>query len=293
MTVKNGPLRTVVTFVAAIILLACPAFAADPLYGVVESLTTSYLNRTPFDVLGSQITLEEARKIQERFVREIGRVYGPIVGYKVALTNPAVQRRFNVSHPLRGVLLERMVLKNGARLTADFGIRPMVEGDLMVQVGSESINNAITPQEALAAIDAVIPFIELPDIVYGEGVRIDGAAIVAINTGARYGVVGDPILVAPTDEWERRLAEVKVTLLDGEGKRLAEGRGSNLLGHPLKVLLWLVDSLKAEGKGLKAGDLISLGSITRMAPVQPGLTVRGRYDGLDPGGPIEVSVSFE
>ncbi len=56
-----------------------------------------------------------------------------------------------------------MLLPSGSIVPANFGARPLFEGDLIVRVGSDAINDATTRQEVLAALDAVIPFIELPD----------------------------------------------------------------------------------------------------------------------------------
>ena len=49
----------------------------------------------------------------------------------------------------------------------------------------------------------------------------------------------------------------------------------------------------AEGKSLKKGDLLSLGTITNLIPAKAGTTIRAVYIGLDPGGPVEVSVKFK
>ncbi|NEP43107.1 MAG: hypothetical protein F6K35_29340 [Okeania sp. SIO2H7] len=184
-------------------------------------------------------------------------------------------------------------MPNGTVISPNFGSRPFSEGDLMVRVGSEEINNAKTPQEALASLDAVIPFIELPDLAYGQDVKLNAPAILAINVGARYGVVGEPILLSPTEEWEGRLKNLTLEILDGDGKVLATGKGSNLLGNPLNVVLWIKDSLLAEGKQLKKGDLLSLGTITPMMPVQPNTSIRGRYTGLKLDEAVEVFVVFE
>jgi len=72
-----------------------------------------------------------------------------------------------------------------------------------------------------------------------------------------------------------------------------EGLGSNVLGHPLNVVLWIKDSLNAEGTFLRNGDLLSLGTITKLLPPKPGTTIRARYIDLDPKGPVEISVKFE
>jgi len=63
-------------------------------------------------------------KIQEQYVQIISREYGPVIGYTAGLTNSAVQKKFGVSHPLRGTLLEKMVLKNGTAIDALFDVQP-------------------------------------------------------------------------------------------------------------------------------------------------------------------------
>ncbi|NEQ79909.1 MAG: hydratase [Moorea sp. SIO2I5] len=260
---------------------------------LVEELTTSYLNKTPARAVATQLTVEQAQALQDQFVQQLSSSLGNVIGYKAGLTNPAAQERFKVSEPIRGVLLEKMLLKSGAVVPANFGARPVYEGDLMVRVGSDEINNATTPREALAALDAVIPFMELPDLVYDPKVSLDGTTLAAINVGARLGVLGTPIPLSATPDWEERLKNIKIVMVDKAGNELAVGKSSALLGNPLQVVLWLKDSLKASGKVLKKGDLLSLGSMTPLVPVKSGTTIRAQYIGLDPKDKVEISVSFE
>jgi 2-keto-4-pentenoate hydratase len=64
------------------------------------------------------------------------------------------------------------------------------------------------------------------------------------------------------------------------------------LGDPLNAVLWIKESLASEGKTLKKGDLLSLGTVTKLTPTKPDTTVKARYIGLDPKGPVEISVTF-
>jgi 2-keto-4-pentenoate hydratase len=284
-----------------IVLLGCgignPSFVRETAQNVIDSpaseLAESYLQKTPARAIAPNLTLEEAKEIQQQFLGEIREELGPVVGYKAGLTSETAQQQFNVSQPLLGTLFQQMLLPNGQIISPQFGSRPMSEGDLMVRVGSEEINNAKTPQEALASLDAVIPFIELPDLVYSQDVKLNGPAILAINVGARYGVVGEPILLSPTEEWEGRLKNLTLEILDADGKVLATGKGSNLLGNPLNVVLWIRDSLRAEGKQLRKGDLLSLGTITPLMPVKPNTSIRARYTGLKADETVEIFVVFE
>jgi len=264
-------------------------FAAD----FADILTEHYLKKAPMTEVDPQMTMDQAMKAQAKFVANLIKEYDGPVGYKAGLTNPNVQKVFGVTHPVRGTLLAKMMLKSGAEVPAVFGAVPMIEGDLCVRVGSDSINQAKTIEEALKSLDAVIPAIELPDMVFAKGVKFSGPAIAAINVGARYFIMGDAIPLSATEEWQERLGNFSMILKDETGAGLADGTGSAILGHPLKVVLWIRDSLTSEGKALKKGDILSLGSLTKMIPPKAGSTIKGRYVGLSPEGPVEISVTFK
>jgi 2-keto-4-pentenoate hydratase len=269
--------------------LSHPALAA----GEGAKLADFYLKKQPAPALDPAPTLEQAMKIQAEYIAAIMPAFGKIVGYKAGLTNPSVQKVFGVNAPVRGTLLEKMILRSGTAFEANFGARPLYEGDLILRVGSEAVNAARTPMEALAGIDAAIPFIELPDLVYAKDVKINGALLAAVNVAARYGIVGEPIPVQATPEWMERLKNFKCQIYDEKGAMLIEAPGSSLLDHPINVVLWIRDSLKADGIALQKGDLLSLGTITKLTPTAPNTIVKARYVGLDPKGPVEISVIFK
>jgi 2-keto-4-pentenoate hydratase len=261
--------------------------------GTGAQLAEQFLKKIPVTSVDQQMSLKDAAKAQEEFIGVIGREFGQPVGYKAGLTNPNVQKAFGLSEPVRGTLLRKMLLPNGAVVSADFGAVPLFEGDLIVRVGDEAVNQAKTPEETLKSLDAVIPFLELPDGIFDPKVKPTGAAIVANNVGARYGVMGEPIPLSATREWQDRLKAFTLQIIDEKGGIVAEGKGSALLGDPLNVVIWLKNSLASQGMKLKKGDLLSLGSLTRQMPVKPATALKVKYIGLDPKGPVEISVSFK
>jgi len=261
--------------------------------GEGAKLADYYLKKQPAPALEPAPTLDRAMKIQAEYVAAIMPSFGRVVGYKAGLTNPSVQKVFGVSAPVRGTLLEKMILRSGSSIEANFGARPLYEGDLILRVGSEAVNAAKTPMEALAGIDAAIPFIELPARRIRSDVKINGTLLAAVNVAARYGIVGEPIPVQATPEWMERLKTFKCQIYDGTGAMLIEAPGSSLLDHPINVVLWIRDSLRADGIALKKGDLLSLGTITKLTPTAPNTVVKARYVGLDPKGPVEISVIFK
>jgi len=189
------------------------------------------------------------------------------------------------------VLLEKMLLADGAEVPADFGARPMFEADLMVVVKDAGIHKAKTHLDVLRSLERVVPFIELPDILVAEGEKLSAPLIVSLNVGARLAVVGKVIPAQATPEFAAALADMRVVVSDQGGKELASGRGTAILDHPLNAVLLLVQDLEKSRIKLQPGDMLSLGSFTVPLAPRPGLTATVRYEGL-PGNPA-VSVRFK
>lgn len=249
-----------------------------------------YVARQQIALPPESMTMEGALCGRDKVARLLAEPYGRVVGYKAGLTNPAVQKRFNYGQPIRGTLFERMLVRDGAEVPANFGARPVFEADLVVEVKDTGIADAKTPLEVLQHLSAIYPFIELPDLTYTDPAKITGPALAYANVAARLGVLGTAIPVVPTQALADSLRDMTVRLVDGSGKELDSGKGSATLDHPLNSVIWLVADLRKSGVAVKPGDLLSLGSFTRLIPPTPGLTVRAVYDGL-PGTPV-VAVRF-
>ena len=253
------------------------------------ALVANYMAKTPAanpEGLSKEDGECSRAKVNKFLAQQIGATQ---VGYKAGLTNPAVQKRFNASAPVWGTLYAPMLLKDGATVEAKFGARPLFEADMLVRISSANVNQAKTPEQVLQNIDQVIPFIELPDLVVAAPPKLNGAAIAAINVGARLGVMGAPMAAQPTAAFSDALRDM-VVVVKGDGAELDKGKGSDVLEHPLNAVVWLVEDLAKQGVKLKKGDLISLGSFSKLMPPKPGLKVEVEYQGL-PGNPV-VKVNF-
>jgi 2-keto-4-pentenoate hydratase len=267
-----------------------PAPAACPSHERISSIVRAWEAKEPVRGLQPTLTMADAVCGRKRLVEKLELREGRVVGYKAGLTNAQIQQRFGVSSPVRGMLLHKMLLSDGAEVPAQFGARPVFEADLLVVVKDAAIHQAKTHLEVLRSLSLVIPFIELPDLVLAEGEKITAPLLVLINAGARLGIVGKGIPIQATAEWVDALANLRVLAIDQTGKEIASGRGTAILDHPLNAVLWLVGDLTASRVRLKAGDVLSLGSFTPPLPPKPGTTVTVRYEGL-PGDPA-VSVRF-
>jgi 2-keto-4-pentenoate hydratase len=273
------------------LVIGLPALAQAPSSDTIKQLADDYFAKRPSQAIHAGFDLGEARRAQSDFLSLLKPKLGSRVGFKVGLTSKAVQESVGATSPVRGMLLRDMMLKDGARVSAKFGARPIWEPDLIVVVKDAGINQAKTTLEAARHLSELVAFIELPDRIVAESEKVDGNLLTAVNAAARLGVLGQRVKIEATPEFLAALEKMTVTATDQNGDVLATAKGDALLGHPLNPVLWLVKDLAATGERLQPGDLLSLGSFARPQPPQAGQTVRVRYEGL-PGGPIQVSVGF-
>jgi 2-keto-4-pentenoate hydratase len=266
-----------------------PAEAACPSVPEVARLAAAILERRDPPPPRTDLTMADALCARDRLAAVFAQPWGDQVGWKVGLTNPAAQQRFGASQPVSGaIFFGTLRERSGAELPARFGTAPAVESDLLVRIRDEGVNEAGDDHVALLRhVEAVIPFIELPDLVYGGGVAWSGPLLVSINVGARLGVLGEPIPAEASAAFAARLASMTVTLRHGE-REVSRAPGAALLGHPLNALAWLVRDLKEQGRRLRAGDHVSLGGFSPALPAQPGEWT-ATYQGLATE-PVSVTV---
>lgn len=288
MHLKHPVFKTLV--IAAVFSLGAQAACLSD--AQVESLAQNYLAKTLADNLEG-LSDADGACTRAKFNVVLAKEFGKVIGYKAGLTNPAVQKRFSTDKPVWGKLYAPMLLQSGATVDAKFGSRPLYEADLLVRVKSADINHAKTPAEVLDTVDQIVPFIELPDLLVQNPPKLNGAGISAINVGARLGVAGRPLAV-PDSPADRQalidaLRDMSVVVTEGDGATLAQGKGADLLGHPLNAVIWLASALAQEELTLKVGDLISLGSFTALLAPRAGQSVTVTYKGLAGATPVQVT----
>jgi 2-keto-4-pentenoate hydratase len=275
------------------IIAFAPAQAACPDDAAVAAFLADFRALKPAKSFGPGLTIDDGLCAQAKVVAALSAELGRPIGYKAGLTSKATQDRFKVPHPVRGVLLERMLLPSGSTVTVPYGAIPVFEADLLLRVGDDRINDAESDIDVLRALSEVIPFIELPDLAYAQGELLDGGNLTAINVAARLGITGAPIKVEPTEAFAAALGTMTVLLTDDTGKELARAPGTAILDHPLNVVRWLARDLKRVGGRLKAGDVLSLGSYSPLVPAAGsiGRTITVRYEGI-PGGTVSATVTL-
>jgi len=285
----RAPSLTLILALSGVSLPVAPAWAACPEDAAVDAYLSDFAYRRLSKGFGNEITLADAECAKRKLGQKLPKFLGSPIGYKAAFANPVLQQRFGVDGPKWGYMYDRNFVDIIAVLPADFGVRPLVEADFLVEVKDPRLADAKTPLEALGYLESVIPFIELPDLML-EG-QFSGNAMIATNVAFRGGVTGMQIPVQKTQAFLDALANMTVVMTDdADNKEIGRVKGTVLMDHPPNAAMWLAKELKKDGIRLKKGDLLSLGGFINPVPPKPGMKARVQYIGL-PGDP-QVTVEF-
>lgn len=243
----------------------------------VDRLSTADRERTPCapvrDLLG-ETDLGIAYEVQQCLVA--GRIDSgrTVVGRKIGLTSPAVQRQLGVDQPDFGVLFDDMDVT--AHDIVPFGrlLQPKVEAEMAFVLGADLDADDLDLLAVRAAVEYACAALEIVDSRIASW-DITITDTIADNASSGLYVLGERKVAL--SEFEP--VEVSMTMhLDGE--LASEGTGAACLGDPLNALLWLARTAREFGEPLRAGQVVLSGALGPMVPVRPGVLVRAELSTL-------------
>jgi 2-keto-4-pentenoate hydratase len=162
----------------------------------------------------------------------------------------------------------------------------------LLRIADEGVNEVGDDQLGLLrSLEAVVPFLDLPDLVHGPDAPWSRELLLSLNLGTRLGVAGAPIPAVATPEFARALGEARVSLA-ADGREVARGSGGEAAGgHPLAALAWLVRELKEQGRRLRMGEHVAV-VLAPSVPAEAGRLYEVTLAGLSPQ-PASVGARLE
>ncbi|XUL93596.1 2-keto-4-pentenoate hydratase [Streptomyces galilaeus] len=218
--------------------------------------------------------LETAYAVQQLNVRRGLDAGRRIVGRKIGLTSPAVQRQLGVDRPDFGALFADMAVPDGGEVPVGRLLRPKVEAEVALVLGRDLPHPECTIVDVLRAVDFALPALEIVDS------RVRNWDISLVDTVADnascglYVLGGTPVPLTAVD-----LRAVTMTM-SRDGETVSEGTGADCLGSPLTAAVWLASALAERGDPLRAGDLVLTGALGPMTPAAPGDTFEAHISDL-------------
>jgi 2-oxo-3-hexenedioate decarboxylase len=206
------------------------------------------------------------------------------VGRKIGIANRDAWRKLNMSTLVWASMYDDTVhyAKHGRATVSLARMRaPRIEPEIAVKF--RAVPASADPIAALEAVEWIAFAFEIVDCPYPEWKFQPGDFMASFGLHAAL-VVGEPSAVSRDDVagLADRLATFTVTL-SKNGQVVQEGGGRNVLESPALCLAEFLAALPAQPgpEPLRAGEIISTGSLTVAPPVSVGEEWRVEASGLD------------
>ncbi|MGX1811009.1 2-keto-4-pentenoate hydratase [Nocardia sp. NPDC055321] len=191
-----------------------------------------------------------------------------VVGRKIGLTSPAVQRQLGVNQPDFGVLFHDMDVNTTPTRQRPALLQPKIEAEVAFVLGADLTGDQLDAVSVRGAVDYAAAALEIVDSRIANW-DISFADTVADNASSGWFVLGSERL--SLEDFEPRQITMTMSV---DGNVVSTGTGSACLGDPLNALAWLANVARDFGDPLRAGDIVLSGALGPMAPLHPGAHVR-------------------
>lgn len=205
-----------------------------------------------------------------------------ITGRKIGFTNREMWKVYGIQAPIWGYITDRTThhLTSTRILRVNDFSEPRIEPEIMFGLKT-SPSPSMTDTEMLDCIEWVSLGYEIVQSIF-PGWKFTAADTVAANGLHGALLVGSRHAIGPRKtEWQHELATFEVELYCN-GKLSQRGGGSLVLDSPLHALRYLVETLANDSHNprLRAGEIISTGTLTLAMPVRAGESWTAKVSGI-------------
>ena len=220
--------------------------------------------------------LGDAYRVAARIIeRRMTRGERP-VGWKIGFTNRTIWDEYGVHAPIWGPIYDSTVqavdpAEGPTPCSLASLVEPRIEPEIVLRIAAPPRPD-MDERALLSCIDAVGHGVEIVQSVF-PGWKFQASAPVAafaLHGCYRHGPL---VAVSPGDrqDWLARLSDFEMALFRDE-QEVDRGRAANVLDGPLSALRHFVRGLSEQPlpNGLRPGDLVTTGTVTRAFPVHAG-----------------------
>lgn len=219
----------------------------------------------------TDITVDEGYAIQAAaFQRRLARGEAQ-VGVKMGFTSRAKMIQMGLNDMIWGRLSDGMLVEDGGEIDLSDYVHPRAEPEVAFLLGAP-LEGAVSAAEAMAAVEAVAPAIEIIDSRY-KNFKFSLADVVADNCSSSGFVLG---------AWQSLDADLSNLgmVLEFNGRPVQIGSTAAILGHPGRSLAAASRMTAEAGETLEAGWIVMAGAATDARPLGAGTVATARYSHL-------------
>jgi len=238
----------------------------------------------PVRTLIGESDIDLAYAVQQELISRRIEAGAVVVGRKIGLTSPAVQRQLGVDQPDFGVLFADMDMSSEPMVPSHRLLQPKAEAEIAFVLKDDLDGEILSSEEVSSAVDHAVAALEIVDSRIADW-DLTIADTVADNASSGLFLLGADRLTL--DEFSPRDATMRMYADD---TLVSEGDGKACLGDPLLALTWLARTAAAYGNPLRAGQIILSGALGPMVPAPPGTRIRAE---IAPLGEVSATFSYK
>lgn len=203
-------------------------------------------------------------------------------GWKLGFGSPTAKTNLELSAPLTGYLLASARVESGSHVSVAGWTKPIAEAEVAVRMCRDVAADA-SVDEVIAAIGAFLPAIELAD---ADLPFTDPVPILAGDIFQRHYVLGAPV----TQGWGDGPEALSGLVLVHEAQHSVSDT-QELTGRVVDNLVHLAHVAQEYGRGLRADDIVLLGSVIPPVPLVAGDSFTFELSNQDVSSTMSVTVN--
>ena len=228
-------------------------------------------NATEIPQLIESITLEDAYAIQkESLARRYARGEKQ-VGIKMGFTSRDKMIQMGVHDMIWGRLTDAMIVEDGGTTSLRRYVHPRIEPEIAFLL-KDKLVGAVTPLQALSAVEAVAPAVEVIDSRY-KAFKFSLTDVVADNSSSSGFVVG------PWHKPDLDFSNLGI-VVSFNGAPVLVGSTAAILGHPLRSLVAAARFADEADEPLLPGWIVMAGGASHAEALKPGVWVECEVQNL-------------
>ena len=220
-------------------------------------------------------TVEDGARAQLALAELAGA--NPPPGFKIGATGKRMQEYLGLPGPAAGFMEARNIYRESATLRFADYIKPGVECEVAVRLARDLPPGPCTLEQAAAAVGEFTCGIEVVENRYDDLKTLGTPTLIAdqvYHCAAVLGALG-------AADWRALPLGALRGRISIDGVERDAGVTTDLMGHPFTCLAWLAGSpVAAVFGGLKAGQVVMLGSVTPPVWLDAPARITVEFDGL-------------